>query len=58
VENILVVVHVRRDVIELGAMRTRGHDRKPVICWRGISVGGNDRKPMSERSNLLFSLQS
>lgn len=53
-ERTLVVVHVRRDVIELGSMRTWGHDMKPEISWRGVSVGGNDRKPMSERPNLLF----
>jgi len=40
VERTLVVVHVRRDVIELGGMRTRGHDMKPEISWRGVSVGG------------------
>jgi hypothetical protein len=36
-------LHVRRDAIELGGMRTRGHNIKPEVCWRGISVGGIDK---------------
>jgi hypothetical protein len=42
-----VVLHVRREVIDLGGMRTRGHDMKSEVCWRGVSVGGNYKKPMS-----------